>query len=124
MPPDRKTMQNIGLTAVLKALESGRMSGYELVTALTPGTGNGPIPGGHCEVYAHLYLLEAKGLVRGEWEALPTGRRRRYYEITSRGLRRLARNSRRQEALGRSIAAVRGLLGPSPEGCARKGALA
>ena len=114
MPPDLKIMRNIGLIAVLKTLERDRMSGYELIIALTRRAGANPLPGGHCELYAHLYLLEAKGLVRGEWETLHTGRRRRYYRLTNRGHRCLARGGAGWLAVGRSLAAGGDLLGASP----------
>jgi len=40
-------------------------------------------------LYPALHRLEEVGLIRGEWQALPNGRQRRYYHITAKGLRRL-----------------------------------
>jgi PadR family transcriptional regulator PadR len=40
-------------------------------------------------LYPALHRLEESGLIRGEWQALPSGRQRRYYHITEKGLRRL-----------------------------------
>ena len=124
MPPDRKIMRDIGLIAVLKVLERGRMSGYEVIAALTRPAGANATPGGDGEVYAHLYLLEAKGLVRGEWETLHTGRRRRCYRLTSRGHRRLARKTAGWLGEAGSPAWIRDLLGASPAECVWKGARA
>lgn len=41
-------------------------------------------------LYPALHRLENSGLVRGEWQTLPSGRQRRYYHITGKGLRSLA----------------------------------
>jgi len=40
-------------------------------------------------LYPALHRLEKAGLIRGEWQALPSGRQRRYYHITEKGLRSL-----------------------------------
>ena len=40
-------------------------------------------------LYPALHRLEKSGLIRGEWQALPNGRQRRYYHITEKGLRSL-----------------------------------
>jgi PadR family transcriptional regulator PadR len=41
-------------------------------------------------LYPALHRLEKSGLIRGEWRTLTSGRQRRYYRITEKGLRRLA----------------------------------
>jgi DNA-binding PadR family transcriptional regulator len=40
-------------------------------------------------LYPALHRLERVGLIRGEWQTLPSGRQRRYYHITAKGLRSL-----------------------------------
>jgi len=40
-------------------------------------------------LYPALHRLEEGGLIRGEWQTLPSGRQRRYYHITEKGLRSL-----------------------------------
>jgi len=40
-------------------------------------------------LYPALHRLEKAGLIRGEWQTLPSGRQRRYYHITEKGLRSL-----------------------------------
>ena len=37
-------------------------------------------------LYPALHRLEEAGLIRGEWQTLPSRRQRRYYHITERGL--------------------------------------
>ena len=40
-------------------------------------------------LYPALHRLEKAGLVTGKWQALPSGRQRRYYYITDKGYQRL-----------------------------------
>jgi PadR family transcriptional regulator PadR len=40
-------------------------------------------------LYPALHRLEKAGVIRGEWYTLPSGRQRRYYHITGKGLRSL-----------------------------------
>jgi DNA-binding PadR family transcriptional regulator len=67
--------------ALLKALKSGCRYGLELMAATDLPSGT---------VYPQLGRLEARGLVRAEWESEEVARhearpRRRYYEITVSG---------------------------------------
>jgi DNA-binding PadR family transcriptional regulator len=41
-------------------------------------------------LYPALHRLEKADLIQGEWQALPNGRQRRYYDITAKGLHSLA----------------------------------
>jgi DNA-binding PadR family transcriptional regulator len=82
---------------VLQALVRGYRFGFDImeVTGLPSGT-----------IYPALRRLEALGLVRSDWEdeqqahsqARP---RRRYYELTAAGKRRLAEAEVRYRAVGR-----------------------
>ena len=36
-------------------------------------------------LYPVLHRLEKEGLVRGQWQTLPSGRQRKYYHITAKG---------------------------------------
>ena len=40
-------------------------------------------------LYPALHRLEKAGLIQGKWQMLPSGRQRRYYHITEKGLRSL-----------------------------------
>ena len=42
-------------------------------------------------LYPALHRLERAGLIRGDWQTLSSGRQRRYYHITEKGLRSLAK---------------------------------
>jgi len=73
---------------LLATLEPGARHGYAVIEALREVTGGSlDLPTG--TVYPALRRLEQAGLIRGTWDA-PSGRRRRCYELTPAGHRRLA----------------------------------
>lgn len=73
---------------LLASLEAGPRHGYAIIETLRDNTGGVlDLPTG--TVYPALRRLEQAGLIRGTWSA-PTGRRRRDYELTPAGRRRLA----------------------------------
>ena len=41
-------------------------------------------------LYPVLHRLEKEGLIQGQWQTLPSGRRRKYYHITDKGRSALA----------------------------------
>jgi DNA-binding PadR family transcriptional regulator len=82
---------------VLQALARGHRFGFDImdITGLPSGT-----------IYPALRRLEALALVQSDWEdeqrARRKGRpRRRYYELTAAGRRRLAEAEARYRAVGR-----------------------
>jgi len=96
MPPDAPALSYTGLF-VLQALARGYRFGFDVMeaTGLPSGT-----------VYPALRRLEALALVRSDWEADNEARtnrrpRRRYYELTASGRRRLGEAEARYRALGK-----------------------
>ncbi len=85
---ERELMRGAGPTAVLGLLEQREMYGYELVVALQERTG-GVLAMGQSTLYPLLYNLEAKKMIRGKWRTADSGRRRKYYELTALGHKRL-----------------------------------
>jgi DNA-binding PadR family transcriptional regulator len=73
---------------LLASLEAGPRHGYAIIETLR-GTTDGALDLPTGTVYPALRRLEQAGLIRGTWSA-PTGRRRRDYELTPAGRRRLA----------------------------------
>jgi PadR family transcriptional regulator PadR len=96
-------------TLLLASLESGPRHGYAIREALRErGGARFDLPTG--TIYPALRRLEAAGLVKGTW-AEAEGRRRRIYELTPAGRRRLASD----RASWRDFAsAVTALLEPAP----------
>jgi transcriptional regulator len=74
--------------AVLSVLAEEALHGYELARRIEERTG-GLLRFTLASLYPLLYRLERRGAVAGEWKTAPSGRRRRYYRLTSRGRRQL-----------------------------------
>jgi len=81
-------MRGAGPLAVLQLLEKRPMYGYELVEALAQRT-DGVLAMGQSTLYPLLYNLEGKKLIRGEWRDSESGRQRKYYALTRKGVSRL-----------------------------------
>ena len=104
---ESQLLKGIAPTVVLQILSRGRMYGYELSEAieqksekiLTLGKGT---------LYPLLYNLEAKKLVKGEWQTRDSGRKRRYYSITSKGKSQLARQKEELKELAAGLDLVFG----------------
>ena len=90
---------------LLAALESGPAHGYAVIDHVRRRSG------GHFDypegtVYPALHRLEGAGLLRSSWS--DDGRRRRVYELTSRGQKELAGRRTQWERYAHSVAAVLG----------------
>jgi PadR family transcriptional regulator PadR len=118
---ERELMRGAGPVAVLKLLERREMYGYELVEALAEKTA-GVLDMGQSTLYPLLYNLEAKGLIQGEWRAAETGRERKYYSLTGRGRKHLARQTKEWRSLAGAMSAL-GII-PQPAERVTAGALA
>ena len=86
---ESQLLKGIAPVVVLEILSRGPMYGYELSQAIEQRSGD-VLTLGKGTLYPLLYNLEAKKLVRGKWEKVNSGRKRRYYSITSRGKGQLA----------------------------------
>ena len=87
---ESQLLKGIAPVVVLEILSRGQMYGYELSEAIEGRSGNVLILG-KGTLYPLLYNLEAKKLVKGKWQKLDSGRKRRYYSITSKGKGQLAK---------------------------------
>ncbi len=106
---ERELMRGAGPLAVLQLLEKRPMYGYELVVALSERT-DGVLAMGQSTLYPLLYNLESKELIRGVWKESESGRQRKYYTLTKKGVARL--HSDRKQWLDLVVAMKRlGLLG-------------
>jgi PadR family transcriptional regulator PadR len=82
---ERELMRGAGPVAVLGLLEQREMYGYELVEALSSQT-DGVLAMGRPTLYPLLYNLERKQLIRGVWREAESGRKRKYYGVTQKGM--------------------------------------
>ncbi len=101
---ERELMRGAGPAAVMRLLETGERYGYELVKLLDTRS-DGVLAMGQSTLYPMLYNLEAKGLIASRVvepddkdKDAPT-RPRRYYRLTDKGKRQLARERKQWEAL-------------------------
>lgn len=74
--------------SVLALLEGEPLHGYELAKRIERET-EGVLSFDVASLYPLLYRLENDGLVKARWQESESGRRRRYYEITSKGKKKL-----------------------------------
>ena len=102
---ERELMRGAGPVAVLQLLENRPMYGYELVEALAQRT-DGVLAMGQSTLYPLLYNLEAKKLIQGEWRESESGRQRKYYTLTKKGVARLNADRKQWRNL---VGAMRGL---------------
>ena len=66
-------------------------------------------------LYPVLHRLERLGHVEARWEVAESGRRRKYYRITSRGLAQLAEERRQWQAVDATLRSIwRALSLPVP----------
>jgi PadR family transcriptional regulator, regulatory protein PadR len=75
--------------AVLSVLEEGPRHGYELARRIEEQT-EGSLRFTLAALYPLLYRMEKRGWVRGAWQISESGRRRRCYQLTAAGRKKLA----------------------------------
>ena len=90
----REVKKGAAEIVVLSLLEGEDLHGYELVRRIDDRSG-GALTFNFASLYATLYRLEERGLIRGRWVERAGQRRRRYYRITASGREVLA--AQRQE---------------------------
>ncbi len=74
--------------AVLSVLEVGPLHGYEIAKRIEQQTA-GVLKFDVASLYPLLYQMEKRGWVSAEWEKAESGRKRRCYELTKEGRKRL-----------------------------------
>ena len=101
---------------VLAILAEGDSYGYAILNRVRE------ISGGHMEwtdgmLYPVLHRLERLGHVEARWEVADSGRRRKYYRITTQGQAQLAEERRQWQAVDATLRGIWGALsqsGPTP----------
>ena len=99
---------------VLAILAEGDSYGYAILQRVRE------VSGGRMEwtdgmLYPVLHRLERLGHVEARWEVAPTGRRRKYYGITTRGRAQLAEERRQWQAVDETLKGIwRALALPDP----------
>ena len=110
MKLDKELLKGTTETVVLVVLAKEPSHGYQLVQLLQRRS-EGIFEFGEGTVYPLLYKLEAKGWIRGEWQAGEGRRRRRVYRVTGRGRRQLEKRTEQWAGLARGMTLI--LKGPA-----------
>jgi PadR family transcriptional regulator PadR len=108
---ERELLKGVAPVVVLQILSRGEMYGYELSDAIEKRSGD-ILTLGRGTLYPLLYNLEAKGFVVAESRKSDSGRKRRYYSITSTGLKQLAAKKEQWQQLQQGVNLVFGFLNP------------
>lgn len=108
---ERELMRGAGPVAVLKLLADGPKYGYEMVSALA-NTAGGVLDMGQSTLYPMLYNMEAQGYIKAEWSEADTGRKRKYYQLTATGKKRLAETEKQWKALAQAFVGLGILTSP------------
>ena len=87
---------------ILALLRDRAMYGYEMVKLVDARTG-GKLKWREGTLYPALHKLESDGLIRSRWSAESGARARKYYSITPRGKKELARQSDQWEEFSGAI---------------------
>jgi len=109
MRVERELMRGAGPAAVMRLLEGGERYGYELVELLERRS-EGVLAMGQSTLYPLLYNLEAKGLITSRIGESDAGRSRKYYRLTDKGKRQIARDRKQWEALSVALGKL-GVIG-------------
>jgi len=99
---ESQLLKGIAPVVVLEILSRGPMYGYELSEAVEKRSGE-ILTLGKGTLYPLLYNLEAKKLIKGRWQEADTGRKRRYYSITSKGKAELAKQKEQLKELAAGL---------------------
>lgn len=106
---------------VLAILAEGDSYGYAILKRVSDLSG-GQLEWSDGMLYPVLHRLERLGFIGGKWQKSESGRRRKYYRITPRGLEHLASERRQWQAVDDALRSVWSLLAvpagadPLPEG--------
>jgi PadR family transcriptional regulator, regulatory protein PadR len=106
---ERELMRGAGPLAVMSLLEGGERYGYELVQLLERRS-EGVLAMGQSTLYPLLYNLQAKGCVSCRQELSENGRARKYYRLTDRGRKQLAKDRQQWQELSAAMGRL-GLAG-------------
>ena len=89
MMPQGDPIKGTAQSLLLFLLSQKPMYGYHIIKELEKRSA-GYFKFKEGTLYPALHRLEKAGLVAGEWQLLPSGRQRKYYRITDKGLYVLA----------------------------------
>ena len=90
---------------VLKALLRGQNSGYAIANLIEQASDD-VLRVEEGSLYPALHRMTENGLLKAEWRISDSGRRARFYEITSKGRKQLAAEEQRWKSITAAVAKV------------------
>ena len=90
---------------ILKLLGEQERYGYEIIKVVNERTDNA-FAWKEGTLYPWLHRLEGEGLIQSRWVEAETGRQRKYYRITRRGLAALNEKTTEWTAFSRAVNAL------------------
>jgi transcriptional regulator len=90
---------------ILQTLKWGPAHGYAIGKWIRERSG-GALDVEEGALYPALHRLNKKGWIEGSWGETDTGRRARFYALTRKGTRALAKEAKRWNEHARAVAAV------------------
>ena len=95
---------------VLAILAEGDSYGYAILQRVREASG-GRMEWTDGMLYPVLHRLERQGLIEARWEQADTGRKRKYYRVTSQGRVQLAEERRQWQAVTEAMQGIWQALG-------------
>jgi len=90
---------------VLAILNEGESYGYAIIKRVSELSG-GELKWTDGMIYPLLHRLERNGYVKAAWGKSETGRRRKYYRLTDRGLEQLSRQQRQWQVVDSTLRGI------------------
>jgi len=99
---DKELVKGSVVPIVLRLLEGRQMYGYEMAKLVKERT-DGALEWKEGTLYPCMHRLEAAGLIRSRWQEAPSGKKRKYYRITRKGLAELERRTAEWVEFSRAV---------------------
>ena len=95
---------------ILKLVSERRMYGYEIIRVVNERTDNA-FQWKEGTLYPCLHRLENEGVIVSEWRTADSGRERKYYSITRKGMALLSERVDEWRVFSKAVNAI--LMGPA-----------
>jgi PadR family transcriptional regulator PadR len=102
MARDHELLHGALEALILRTLADGDDHGYGISRRIESAT-NGAVQVEDGSLYPALYRLERKALIKGEWGLSEARKRARFYRLTDKGRRQLARHTAQWAAFSSGV---------------------
>lgn len=99
---DKEFVAATSVPLTLLILKEADSYGYEIIQHVSRLT-DGELKWTESMLYPVLHRLEKKKLIKSYWSDSPTGRKRKYYAITKRGLNAIKEKERQWQILNHAL---------------------